>query len=85
MIEDAAVIRAPHPDLGEMAVACVQVKKGESLTEQEVLDFCREKGLKGFKVPKKVDFFEKLPRHIDGKIIKREIEELYWKDVKSRG
>ncbi|NCO34219.1 MAG: hypothetical protein GW893_10210, partial [Armatimonadetes bacterium] len=65
-IYDAAVIRGPHPDLGEIPLACIQVKEGETLTETEVQEYCRSKGLKGYKVPFKVDFFEKLPRHIDG-------------------
>jgi len=77
-IYDAAVIRGPHPDLGEIPLACIQVKEGETLTETEVQEYCRSKGLKGYKVPFKVDFFEKLPRHIDGKIIKRELETPYW-------
>ncbi|MCU0599368.1 MAG: AMP-binding protein [Desulfobacterales bacterium] len=84
-IDDAAVIRAPHPDLGEMALACIQLKKGVKATEKEIQDYCKEKGLKGFSIPKKVDFFDKLPRHIDGKLIKRELEDIYWKEVKRRG
>ncbi|MBC2714008.1 MAG: AMP-binding protein [Desulfobacteraceae bacterium] len=77
-IYDAAVIRVPHPDLGEIPLACIQLKEGETLTEKEIQDYCKEKGLKGYKVPQKVEFYEKLPRHIDGKIIKRDLEEKYW-------
>ena len=53
-------------------------EKGENLSETEILDYCRTKGLKGYKVPHKIEFYEKLPRHIDGKIIKRELEAKYW-------
>lgn len=84
-VEDAAVIRGPHPDLGEIPLACIQVKKGETLTETEIQDYCRAKGLKGYNVPFKVDFHEKLPRHIDGKLIKRELEAIYWKGRKHLG
>ncbi len=84
-VYDAAVIRAPHPDLGEMPLACIQLKEGETADEAEIQQYCKEKGLSGFKIPKKVDFFEKLPRHLDGKIIKRELEEKYWKGVEQRG
>ncbi len=84
-IEDAAVIRAPHPDLGEIPLACIQLKKGQTATEAEIQTYCKEKGLKGFHIPRKVDFYDKLPRHIDGKIIKRELEEKYWKGIQQRG
>jgi long-chain acyl-CoA synthetase len=84
-IDDAAVIRAPHPDLGEMPLACIQLKEGVTATESEIQDYCRGKGLKGYNIPKKVEFYDKLPRHIDGKLIKRELEEKYWKGVERRG
>jgi len=84
-VYDTAVIRAPHPDLGEMPLACIQLKKEETMTEADVQDYCREKGLKGYKIPFKVEFYEKLPRHIDGKIIKRELEEKYWEGYEQLG
>jgi long-chain acyl-CoA synthetase len=84
-IDDAAVIRAPHPDLGEIPLACIQLKKGKTATESEIQEYCKEKGLKGFNIPRKVDFYDNLPRHIDGKLIKRELEEKYWKGIERRG
>lgn len=84
-IDDVAVIRAPHPDLGEIPLACIQLKPGQSATGEELQNYCKEKGLKGFKIPKKLEFYEKLPRHIDGKIIKRDLERKYWENVESRG
>jgi long-chain acyl-CoA synthetase len=84
-VYDAAVIRAPHPDLGEMPLACIQLKEGETADESEIQEYCKDKGLTGLKIPKKVDFYEKLPRRLDGKIIKRELEEKYWKGVEQRG
>ena len=77
-IYDAAVIRVPHTDLGEIPLACIQLKAGENLSETDIQKYCRTKGLKGYKIPQKIEFYEKLPRHIDGKIIKRELEEKYW-------
>ncbi len=82
---DVAVVRLPHPDLGEVPIACVQLHPGQEATEEEILAFCKEQGLYGYKVPARVEFFEELPRHIDGKIIKRELEERYWKGVERRG
>jgi len=59
--------------------------EGESATEDEIKDFCKERGLKGFKIPTRVVFYDELPRHIDGKLIKRKLEEEFWKDVEKRG
>lgn len=82
---DVAVVRLPHPDLGEVPVACVQLHQGKAATEEEIIEFCKREGLYGYKLPAKVDFFDELPRHIDGKIIKRELEERYWKEAERRG
>lgn len=84
-ISDAAVIRGPHPDLGEIPLACIELKKDANMTEAEIQDYCKKKGLGGYKVPQRVEFYEKLPRHIDGKIIKRELEKKYWEGVKTMG
>ncbi len=84
-VADVAVIRGPDADLGEVPLACVQLQEGESKTADEILDFCREQGLKGFKIPREVVFYDELPRHIDGKLIKRKLEEPFWKDVQRRG
>ena len=61
------------------------VKKDEIMTEADIQGYCREKGLKGYKVPFRVEFYEELPRHIDGKIIKRDLEEKYWEGYKQHG
>lgn len=82
---DVAVVRLPHPDLGEVPIACVQLHPGETATEEEIIAFCQQEGLYGYKIPAKVKFFDELPRHIDGKIVKRELEERYWKGLERRG
>jgi long-chain acyl-CoA synthetase len=82
---DVAVVRLPHPDLVEVPIACIQLHEGAEAREEEILEFCKEQGLHGYKVPEKVEFFGELPRHIDGKIVKRELEKLYWKDMEIRG
>ena len=82
---DVAVIRAPDPDLGEIPAAVIQLKEGEALESDEVLKFCKDEGLYGFKIPKIVDFQKELPRQLSGKLIKRAIEEPYWEGVESHG
>jgi len=82
---DVAVIRAPHNDLGEIPAAVIQLKEGESLSADEVMEFCKAEGLYGFKLPKIIDFQKDLPRQLSGKLIKRAIEEPYWEGVESHG
>lgn len=82
---DVAVVRLPHPDLGEVPIACIQLHQGKEASEEEIMSFCKDEGLYGFKLPGKIEFVEELPRHIDGKIMKRELEERYWKGMEKKG
>lgn len=84
-IADVAVIKGPDPDLGEVPLACVQPAEGVTLAETEIIEFCREQGLTGFKLPKRVIFYDELPRHIDGKLLKRKLEKEFWKDTEQHG
>lgn len=50
------------------------VKKDQSLTEQEILSFCRE-NLTNYKVPRYIEFREELPKTNVGKILRRALKE----------
>lgn len=82
---DVGVVRYPDRELGEVPAAVIQLRSGEQATPDEILRFCRENGLTGMKVPKVVEFVSELPRHIDGKLIKREMEDKYWQGIEKRG
>ncbi|MFK7891872.1 MAG: AMP-binding protein [Granulosicoccus sp.] len=56
-------------------VKVVIVKKDPALTEQDVLDYCKEK-LTGYKRPKVVHFVDDLPKTNVGKILRRELRNL---------
>jgi len=75
-IKDVAVIGLPDARLGEIAVAIIEVKEGESCTQEEIDAFC--KALPRYKRPKKV-FFESVPRNPTGKIEKPVLRERYCK------
>jgi len=49
-------------------------KEGESLTEEEVVEFCREK-LAAYKVPKIIEFIDELPKSAVGKVLRRKLKE----------
>jgi long-chain acyl-CoA synthetase len=70
----AAVIGIPEKTKGELARAYIVLKKGETATEQEIIDFARVKMAK-FKAPRMVAFVDSLPQGPTGKILKRELRE----------
>jgi len=66
----AAVVGVPDDKSGEMVKAYVQLKPGETASEQEILDFCKE-NMAGYKRPKIVEFRDELPVSNVGKILRR--------------
>ena len=77
---EAAVIGIPDPYWVEKVHAVVTLKEGASLTEQELIDFCKQT-LARYKAPKSVEFVDALPKNPAGKILKRELREKYRKGL----
>ncbi|MFM7127406.1 MAG: long-chain-fatty-acid--CoA ligase [Actinomycetota bacterium] len=76
-IADVAVIGVPHEKWGETPKAVVVRKAVVEVTEQEIIDFARER-LAKFKCPTSVDWVDVLPRNPSGKILKKDLREPYW-------
>ena len=73
-LKDVAVIGLPDHRLGEIAAAIVEVKEGETCTEEEVRAFCQE--LPRYKRPRRI-IFDHVPRNPTGKIEKPALREKY--------
>ncbi|MDR4937547.1 fatty acid--CoA ligase family protein [Rossellomorea marisflavi] len=71
-IVEAAVIGVPHPEKGE-AVSCYVVRKDPALSEEEVMEYCRER-LAKYKLPSSIEFLEELPKNTTGKILRRALK-----------
>lgn len=72
---EVGAIGAPDEKSGEV-VKVIVVRRDDSLTVKELRDFCREQ-LTGYKVPKYVEFVDELPKTNVGKILRRELRDLY--------
>ncbi|WP_416866151.1 MAG: AMP-binding protein [Imperialibacter sp.] len=70
---EVGAIGVPDPKSNE-AVKIFVVKKDQSLTEEELISFCRE-SLTRYKVPKHVEFVKELPKSNVGKILRRILKE----------
>ena len=71
-VSHCAVIGVPDDKWGEVGMALVQLRRGQSLDAQEFLQRCRAQ-LAGFKVPKHLHFVDQLPLSPAGKVLKTEL------------
>jgi long-chain acyl-CoA synthetase len=69
---EVGVAGVPDPYRGETVKAWVVLKPGETATEDEIKDWCKDK-LAKFKVPTHVEFRDELPKTTVGKILRREL------------
>ncbi len=73
-ISECAVIGVLDESKGEVPKAFVVVKEGETLTERDVRDYCKEH-LAAYKLPKLYEFRPSLPKNATQKIMKRELRQ----------
>jgi long-chain acyl-CoA synthetase len=72
-VAEAAVIGIPDPALGEEIKAVVACKPGQSVSEQELMEYLKER-LAAYKYPRSIEFRDSLPKTATGKILKRELK-----------
>jgi long-chain acyl-CoA synthetase len=66
----AAVVGVPDAKSGEVVKAFIQVKLGETCSEEEIRQFCRD-NLAGYKRPKLIEFRNDIPVSNVGKVLRR--------------
>jgi acyl-CoA synthetase (AMP-forming)/AMP-acid ligase II len=75
-VEDSAVIAVPDAEFGQQPFAYCVLRKGQTSTAEEIIEFCRNR-LSSFKCPKGVVFLEELPRNPVGKLLRKELRDSY--------
>ena len=78
---DVAVIGLFHAKWGEAVTAVVVPRPGQQLSQEDLIDFCRDK-VATYKKPKSVIFIESedVPRTASGKILHRALRERFNND-----
>jgi long-chain acyl-CoA synthetase len=70
---EVAAVGIPDEESGE-AVRVFVVKKDPALSETELIAYCRER-LTGYKIPKRIEFRDELPKTSVGKVLRRALRE----------
>ncbi|MGG3853147.1 long-chain-fatty-acid--CoA ligase [Caldifermentibacillus hisashii] len=73
-VKEVVVAGIPDPYRGETVKAYIVLKEGTTVTEDELNKFAR-KNLAAYKVPRKYEFRDELPKTTVGKILRRQLVE----------
>ena len=79
-VREVAVFGIPDPKWGELVMACVVLKPGNTLTADQLTAYSR-KSLASYKIPRVIEFSETdLPKSGSGKILKKDLRKRFWVD-----
>ena len=71
-VVEAAAVGVPHPKRGEQVKVFVVLKEGETGTEEEFIEYCKDK-LATYKLPTMIEFRKELPKTNVGKVLKKNL------------
>ncbi|MBI4470754.1 MAG: AMP-binding protein [Acidobacteria bacterium] len=72
LVRDAATIGVPDPIYGEAVRSFLVLREGASISETEMIDYCRAH-LADFKCPAAIVFLDEMPKGPTGKVLKRDL------------
>lgn len=76
MVDDVAVVGVPDKTMGEEICAYIQMKPFANYVEEEVREYIAQ-NLPKYKFPKYIKFIDQMPLNASGKILKRELKEMF--------
>jgi len=76
-VAEAAVFGIPDAKYGETVCAAIVLRPGTAMSAADVDAYCLE-NLARYKRPRKVDFHDRLPRNVAGKVTKQVLRQPYW-------
>jgi acyl-CoA synthetase (AMP-forming)/AMP-acid ligase II len=76
-VAECAVIGVPDEKWGELVLGLVVLAEGADASEADLIAHCRS-SLAGYKVPKRIEFRESIPRTATGKIQKFLLRKTFW-------
>ncbi|SKA82334.1 long-chain acyl-CoA synthetase [Paucidesulfovibrio gracilis DSM 16080] len=82
-IKEAVAVGIPSETRGEIVKVYLVLHDDEELTKSDIMAYCREK-LAGYKVPRKVEFRDDLPKTMVGKVLRRALREEEEAKIKAR-
>ena len=83
-IAEVQVFGVPDERMGEEVCAWVQLHPGESMTAEELIDFCRDQ-ITHFKIPRYVRFVDDFPMTVTGKMQKFVMREEMARELSGAG
>ena len=76
-VADSAVFGIPDEEFGESLYAVIQPQPGMAISAEDVRTYLAER-IAGYKVPRRIEFADALPREDSGKIFKRKLRAPFW-------
>ena len=74
-VAEVAVFGVPDDFYGEQVAAWIELHSGESASEEEIREFCKEE-IAHFKIPKYIQFVDEFPMTVTGKVQKFRMREI---------
>jgi fatty-acyl-CoA synthase len=82
-VNQVAIVGCPDERLAEVGAAFVQLKPGESLTETDIIDYCKGR-IASFKIPRHVIFVDSYPMTASGKIQKTKLKDQVLEQIQKK-